>query len=84
MGLACWGKGAMDVVLRSGISKLVAMNKRGRAFGVFNAIFGAMWLVGSSAMGLLYGHSIPTLVALGVGAQFAAAGVFFSLRKQFR
>jgi MFS family permease len=86
LGLACWGTGmgAMDAVLRSGISHIVTMNKRGRAFGLFNAVFGAMWLVGSSAMGLLYDHSILGLVVLGVAAQLAAAVVFFSLRKQFR
>jgi MFS-type transporter involved in bile tolerance (Atg22 family) len=86
IGLACWGTGmgAMDAILRSGISKLVAMNKRGRAFGLYNVVFGAMWLVGSSAMGLLYDRSIPALVVLGVAAQVAAAGIFFSLRRQFR
>jgi MFS-type transporter involved in bile tolerance (Atg22 family) len=86
LGLACWGAGmgAMDAILRSGISKLVAMNKRGRAFGLFNAVFGAMWLAGSTAMGLLYSRSILTLVVLGVGAQLAAAAVFFSLRNRFR
>lgn len=73
----------MDAILRSGISKLIAMNKRGRAFGYYNVVFGAMWLVGSSAMGLLYDRSIPALVVLGVAAQAAAAVIFFSLRKQF-
>jgi MFS-type transporter involved in bile tolerance (Atg22 family) len=55
VGLVCGGMGigAMDAILRSGISKLVAMNKRGRAFGLYNVVFGAMWLVGSSGMGLL-------------------------------
>jgi MFS family permease len=85
-GLACWGTGmgAMDAVLRSGISKLVAMDKRGRAFGYFNAVFGVMWLAGSSTMGLLYDHSIAALVVFGVTAQLAAAVIFFSLRAQFR
>ena len=81
-GLICWGAGmgAMDAVLRAGISKLVTMNKRGRAFGLFNAVFGVMWLVGSSAMGLLYERSIVALVIFGVAAQLAAAAIFFSLR----
>jgi MFS family permease len=81
-GVACWGTGmgAMDAILRAGISKVVSMNKRGRAFGVFNAIYGAAWLAGSSAMGLLYEHSILALVALGIVAQGASAVLFFSLR----
>jgi MFS family permease len=81
-GLICWGTGmgAMDAVLRSGISKLVTMNKRGRAFGLFNAVFGVMWLVGSSTMGLLYDRSLVALVIFGVAAQLAGAAIFFSLR----
>jgi MFS family permease len=84
IGVVCWGSGmgAMDAILRAGISKVVLMNKRGRAFGVFNAIYGAAWLAGSSAMGVLYGYSIVGLVALGVVAQLAAAAVFFSLRRE--
>lgn len=81
-GLICWGTGmgAMDAVLRAGISKLVTMNKRGRAFGLFNAVFGVMWLVGSSTMGLLYDRSIMALVIFGSASQLAAAMIFFSLR----
>jgi len=81
-GLICWGTGmgAMDTVLRAGISKLVTMNKRGRAFGLFNAVFGVMWLVGSSTMGLLYDRSIMALVIFGSASQLAAAMIFFSLR----
>lgn len=77
-GLACWGTGmgAMDAVLRSGIAQVVSMNKRGRAFGYFNGVFGAFWFAGSVAMGLLYQHSIASLVTLGVAAQLAGAVVF--------
>jgi MFS family permease len=82
IGVACWGAGmgAMDAILRAGIAQVVSMNKRGRAFGVFNAVYGVAWLAGSSAMGLLYGFNILSLVALGVTAQLASAVLFFSLR----
>ena len=84
IGAACWGAGmgAMDATLRAGISRVVSMNKRGRAFGYFNAVYGVAWLAGSSAMGLLYDVSLPALVALGVVAQLASAGLFFALRKE--
>jgi len=85
-GVVCWGTGmgSMDAILRAGISKVVSMNKRGRAFGVFNAIYGAAWLGGSALMGLLYERSILTLVIVGVAAQGAAAVVFFSLRHKLQ
>lgn len=85
-GVACWGAGmgAMDAMLRAGIARVVSMNKRGRAFGAFNAVYGVMWFAGSWAMGLLYEHSIAALVALAVVAQLSAAVGFFSLRREIR
>ncbi|HEY4364763.1 MAG TPA: MFS transporter [Bryobacteraceae bacterium] len=85
-GVFCWGTGmgAMDAVLRSGVADLVSMNKRGRAFGLFNFVYGAMWLAGSSAMGFLYERSILALVILGLAAQLASAAIFFALRNRLR
>lgn len=80
--VACWaiGMGAQDASLRSGIAQVVSMNKRGSAFGSFNAVYGVMWFLGSSAMGFLYDHSMATLVILGMGLQLTAAVMFFRLR----
>ena len=82
-GVACWaaGLGAQDGCLRAGIAQVVSMNKRGRAFGAFNAVYGVMWFLGSAAMGLLYDHSAIALVVFGVVAQSAVAAMFFRLRK---
>lgn len=80
---ACWavGLGAQDASLRSGISQVVSMDKRGSAFGIFNAVYGVAWFLGSVAMGVLYDHALPVLVIFGVAMQFAAALMFFRLRK---
>jgi MFS family permease len=85
-GVGCWGTGmgAMDATLRSGISEIAGRNKRGRAFGLYNAAFGAAWFVGSSAMGLLYDRSIVALVWLGIIAQALSAVAFFALRAKLR
>ena len=82
-GVACWavGLGAQDGCLRPGIAQVVSMNKRGGAFGAFNAIYGVAWFLGSAAMGLLYDHAVVALVVFGVAAQAAAAAMFFRLRK---
>jgi MFS-type transporter involved in bile tolerance (Atg22 family) len=82
LSTVCWatGLGAQDACLRSGIAQVVSMNKRGSAFGVFNASYGVMWFLGSVLMGTLYSHSLPALVALGVGGQLAGAIIFLSLR----
>jgi MFS family permease len=83
IAVGCWGLGlgVQDASLRSGIAQLVSMNKRGNAFGTFNAVYGLMWFAGSATMGLLYDHWIGSLVIFGVAAQITAAGMFFWLRK---
>jgi len=83
VAVACWatGMGAQDASLRAGIAQVVSMNKRGSAFGVFNAVYGVMWFLGSVAMGLLYDRSVPALVAFGMAAQLVSAVMFFRLRK---
>lgn len=83
IGVCCWalGLGVQDASLRSGIAQLVSMNKRGNAFGTFNAVYGIMWFIGSATMGLLYDHWVVALVLFGMAAQVTAAGMFFWLRK---
>ena len=84
-GMVAWGAGmgAIDAVLRAGISKQVSMNKRGTAFGVFNAAYGIAWFVGSVAMGRLYDGAGPGgLVMFGVAAQMAAVLMFLWFRQR--
>jgi MFS family permease len=81
--VGCWatGLGAQDASLRSGISQVVSMNKRGGAFGAFNGVYGVAWFAGSTVMGLLYDHSLIALVAFGITAQLMAAAMFVWLKR---
>jgi MFS-type transporter involved in bile tolerance (Atg22 family) len=83
LSVGCWatGLGAQDATLRSGISQVVSMNKRGTAFGTFNAVYGVTWFFGSVAMGVLYDYSLLALVVFGVVSQLAAGALFFWMRK---
>jgi MFS family permease len=83
ISVACWatGHGAQDATLRSGISQAVSMNKRGTAFGSFNAAYGVLWFVGSVVMGVLYDYSLLALVIFGVVAQLGSAVLFVWLRR---
>jgi MFS family permease len=76
--IVCWGcgMGAQDACLRPGIARVVSMNKRGRAFGIFNGVYGILWFAGSAAMGALLGVTPVALVAFGAAAQATAAAVF--------
>jgi MFS family permease len=86
IGVACWatGLGAQDAVLRSGVAQVVSMNKRGRAFGAFNGVWGIMWFAGSAVMGVLYERSVTALVVFGLSLQMIAAVAFFWLRGRLR
>lgn len=81
--VACWGigLGAQQAILRAGIAQTISINKRGSAFGVFNAIYGLLWFLGSATMGMLYDYSLMALVVFGVIAQLAAAVLFVCLRR---
>jgi len=80
---ACWavGHGAQDACLRSGIAQVVSMNKRGSAFGAFNGVYGVAWFAGSVIMGVLYDHSIMSLVVFGVVIQVIASVMFLWLHR---
>jgi MFS family permease len=78
------GLGAQQATLRPGIAQVVSINKRGSAFGAFNAVYGVLWFLGSVSMGLLYDYSLIALVVFGIVAQLAAAAMFFWLQWPLR
>jgi MFS family permease len=85
-GVVCWGigMGAQESILKSAVTTIVAKERRGTAFGFFNAGFGALWFVGSWIMGILYEKSIPSMVAFSVVAQVASIPFFFKTKSLMR
>jgi MFS family permease len=81
--IACWaiGLGAQQATLRAGIAQLISMDRRGNAYGVFNAVYGVLWFLGSVSMGLLYDYSLVVLVIFGVTLQLLAAMTFLWLQR---
>jgi uncharacterized membrane protein len=63
---------------------MVPMDKRSTAYGIFNAVFGLFWFLGSALMGVLYDVSMPLLIAFSVAAQLASVPLFFLIRKMPR
>jgi len=84
-GAMLWGVGmaAQESVLKAAIVGMTPVHRRGMIFGLFDAVHGVFWFLGSVALGLLYERSIPALVLLATGLQVAAAAVFLlvSLRE---
>ena len=74
------GTGAQESILKAAVSTMVSKERRGTAFGIFYAGFGALWFLGSWAMGLLYDRSLFALVAFSMVMQFSALPFFFKTR----
>jgi MFS family permease len=73
-GAALWGVslGAQNSLLTAGVATLVPQVSRARALGLFSAIYGIAWFLGSATMGVLYDVSLPALVTVSVIAEIAA------------
>jgi MFS family permease len=86
LGAACWalGMGAQDSIFKAAIAKLVPKAERGRAYGIFFALFGLAWWLGSTAMGWLYERSMTGLVLFSVITQLAAVPVLWGVGLRLR
>ena len=84
LGMVCWGigMGAQESVMRAAVAGFVPPERRGSAYGVFNAGYGLFWFLGSALLGILYDQSIPWLVAFSVLAQLAAVPVLLVVRRE--
>ncbi len=83
-GMVCWGigMGAQESILRAAVADFAPAERRGTAYGLFNAAYGLAWFLGSALMGWLYDVSVPVLVAFSVATQVAAIPFFRSASKR--
>jgi MFS family permease len=77
-GLLLWGIGyaTQDTLLKALIASVLPAGRRGTAFGLFYLGYGAGWLGGSVATGLLYDRSRGALVGFAVAVQLASVPFF--------
>jgi MFS family permease len=73
-GTALWGiaLGVQDAIMSAGIARLVPEAYRARAYGIFPALYGTAWFIGSALLGVLYDVSLVALVCVAVLAQLLA------------
>ncbi|HTO63501.1 MAG TPA: MFS transporter [Bradyrhizobium sp.] len=86
LAMPLWGIGyaTQDTLFKVLIARVLPEEKRNTAFGVFYIGYGAGWLIGSIATGLLYDHSRIALVMFVVAAQLVSLPVFFLGLRQER
>lgn len=82
IGMALWGvvMGIQETVMRAAIADLTPVEKRGFAYGVFNAAYGASWFLGSALMGLLYELSINYIILFVVVMELVSIPLFLLVR----
>jgi len=73
--------GAQESILRAAIAGLVPRERRGTAYGIFNAGYGLAWFAGSALLGVLYDVSTWGLVVFSVTAQLLAIPVLLSVSR---
>lgn len=78
LAMPLWGIGyaTQDTLLKAVVASLLPQGRRGLAFGLFYTAYGAGWLVGSVAVGLLYEQSRAAAVAFVMLAQLASLPLF--------
>lgn len=84
IGLCLWsiGLGAHESLMRAVISKIISPSRRGSAYGIFNAVFGIAWFLGSVFMGYLYETSMNGLILFSVTTQIIAVFLLCLVKKQ--
>jgi len=85
IGMVAWGigMGVQESVVRAEIATIVPSERRGTAFGTFNAIYGLFWFSGSALMGIIYEHALLGVVVFSVLAQLlAVVGLIIYGRKK--
>jgi MFS family permease len=64
LGVILWGigMGAQESILKAVISTMVSKEKRATAYGIFYAVFGSAWFIGSLIIGIFYEINILYVV----------------------
>jgi MFS-type transporter involved in bile tolerance (Atg22 family) len=85
IGVICWGigMGAQESVMRAIIGSMAPQDRRGTAFGLFHAIFGVAWFIGSALLGVIYDQSILAVAVVSLVLQLLAIPVLIPVMKEW-
>lgn len=83
IGVGLWGigMGALESILKAVVAEMIPRDRRATAYGVFHAVFGLTWFLGSALMGFLYDRDLRVMVSFSLLAQMAAAVIFLLVYK---
>lgn len=74
VGAAIWGlgTGGQESIIPAAVAPMVPANRRATAFGLFTAVYGVAWFIGSAAIGILYDRSVGGAVVFCVALELLA------------
>jgi MFS family permease len=75
------GMGAQESIVRAAVAQLAPAERRGTAYGIFNAAYGVAWFAGSAVLGVLYDRSVLTLVVVAMLLQVMAVPILWWLTR---
>lgn len=83
VGVTLWGigMGSQESILKSVVASLIPKDKRSTAFGVFEAVFGLFWFLGSWFLGYLYTVDLSWMVIVSVLAQLLSIPFIYKVMK---
>src|SRR6266702_261946 len=86
VGVALWGlgMGVHESIIPAAVAQMVPRELRASAYGLFTAGYGVFWFLGSAALGILYGVSLPARIVFSLVVELAAIQLFILVRRQFR
>lgn len=78
LGAALWGAGmgVHESIIPAVVGPMVAMERRASAYGIFTAGYGVAWFLGSAAIGILYGLSVPVTIGFCMALELLAVPLF--------
>lgn len=81
-GMVLWGIGfgAHDSLFRAAVAQRIPRERRATVMGVFNAIYGSAWFLGSVLLGVLYDVNPLYTVIAALVLQLVACPLLWSLR----
>ena len=84
ISIILWGAvmGIHETIMRAAIADLTPVERRGSAYGIFNAIYGGAWFLGCTVMGLLYDLSISYLIIFVVVMEAISMPMFFLVKNE--
>jgi len=82
-GILIWGvvMAFHEVILRAAIADLTSINKRGRSYGIFNALYGLGFFIGGVLFGVFYDRKMFFIFPFVVIVEFISIYFFFKIKK---